>query len=85
MFAAISLYMGCYYIILYILYRELPENLPFAISCLLAALLEITNAGMYSSSTLAEGMAWERWNFIEIPFLAISLVWFAHTYTVKKN
>ncbi len=84
MFAAVCLYMGCYYLALYILHREQPENLPFALSCIIAAMLDITNAGLYNSSTLAEGISWERWNFVEIPLISITLLWFVHEYTRIK-
>lgn len=81
MFAAVSLYMGCYYIALYILHRDQPENLPFSLSCFIAAILDITNAGLYSSASLAEGISWERWNFVEIPLITITMLWFVHVYT----
>jgi hypothetical protein len=84
MFAAVSLYMGCYCIALYILHRDQPENLPFALSCIIAAILDVTNAGLYNSSSLAEGILWERWNFVEIPLISITLLWFVHEYTKTK-
>lgn len=79
--AAVTLYAGITYLWLYLRRREHPHNLWFAFTCLSIALYDIFCAGLYSATSLHEGMFWQRFQFATIALFTICFSWFVVFFT----
>jgi sigma-B regulation protein RsbU (phosphoserine phosphatase) len=80
MMASVALYVGLYYIWMYLKRRD-TESILFAASCLAIALYDILCAGLYNASNIHEGVAWQKLQFASLTILSISLLWFVYHYT----
>lgn len=74
--AAVSLYVGFYYLWMFARRRSERENLAFAISCFTIALYDIFCAGLYNAASPAEGMFWQRLQFAALCMFTVSVSWF---------
>lgn len=85
MMAAISLYAGLYYLWMYLRRRDARENLSFALTCFSMALYDIFSAGLYGSSSVAEGMGWQRWQFASLALFSIAFTWFVFHFAGRRT
>ncbi|MBN2158118.1 MAG: helix-turn-helix domain-containing protein [Spirochaetes bacterium] len=79
--AAVSFYVGFYYLIMFARRRSEVENLAFAITCFAIALYDIFCAGLYNASTIEKGMFWQRLQFAVLALFTISVSWFIYHFT----
>ena len=79
--AAVSLYVGFYYIWMFARRKSEQENLAFAVSCFTIALYDIFCAGLYNAGSPEAGMFWQRLQFASLCMFTISVSWFFYHLT----
>jgi len=83
--AAVSFYVGFYYITLYLRRRAELHNFFFALTCFSISLYDFFCVALYNSATLADGMYWQRFQFASIALFGIALSWFIFYFTRYRN
>jgi hypothetical protein len=79
--ASISFYVGLYHLLIYSRRKQHREDLTFALMCLATGLYDVFCAGLYSSTTVAEGVQWQRAQLVALAFFASAFLWFVSDYT----
>lgn len=82
--ASISFYVGLYHLLIYGRRRQHREDLTFALLCLATSLYDVFCIGLYNSSTVAEGVQWQRAQFIALALFTTAFMWFVSDYTHQK-
>jgi PAS domain S-box-containing protein len=82
--ASVSFYVGLYHLLIYFRRKQHREDLTFALVCLAAGLYDVFCAGLYSATSVAEGVQWQRAQFIALAFFTTAFLWFASDYTHQK-
>jgi PAS domain S-box-containing protein len=82
--AGVSLYVGFYHLLIYIRRRQNREDLMFAILCFAYVFYDTFSAGLYNSSSLLEGVRWQRAQFISLAVFVTAFLWFVADYTHHK-
>ncbi|GIK40070.1 MAG: hypothetical protein BroJett011_39030 [Chloroflexota bacterium] len=82
--ASISFYVGLYHLLIYLRRRQHREDLTFGLMCLATSLYEVCCAGLYSATSVAEGVQWQRMQFIALAFFTTAFLWFVADYTSQK-
>ncbi len=82
--ASISLYVGFYHLLIYFRRRQHREDLTFALLCLATCLYDVFCIGLYNSSTVAEGVQWQRAQFVALALVTTAFMWFVSDYTHQK-
>jgi PAS domain S-box-containing protein len=82
--ASISLYVGFYHLLIYFRRRQHREDLTFALLCLVTSLYDVFCIGLYNSSTVAEGVQWQRAQLIALALFTTAFLWFVSDYTHQK-
>ncbi len=85
MMAAISLYAGLYYFWMYLRRRDALENLSFALTCFSMALYDTCCAGLYGSTAIGQGMAWQRWQFASLALFSTAFTWFVFHFAGRRS
>jgi hypothetical protein len=67
---------GAFYLLLYLRRRDIKEHLPFASMCLCVAVYDVLCAGLYDSSSVAEGVFWQRQQLRVLLVTGVSMIWF---------
>jgi PAS domain S-box-containing protein len=79
--ASISFYVGFYHLGLYLRRRQHRVDLAFALTCFANGVYDIFCAGLYNTTSVAEGVQWQRLQFITLALLNITFLWFILVYT----
>ena len=79
--AAVTLFSGLFHLFIYDRNRDHRENLTFALTCLAFSGYGVACAGLYSSTSLPEGMAWQRTQIYVVFLSMIFVLWFVHDFT----
>jgi PAS domain S-box-containing protein len=82
--ASISFYVGLYHLLIYLRRGQYREDLTFALLCLAVGLYDVFCAGLYSATSVAEGVRWQRAQFIALALFVTSFLWFVSDYTRQK-
>jgi PAS domain S-box-containing protein len=82
--AGISLYVGLYHLLIYSRRRQHREDLTFALLCLATCLYNVFCVGLYNSSTVAEGVQWQRAQLIALALFTTAFLWFAADYMQQR-
>jgi PAS domain S-box-containing protein len=82
--ASVSFYVGLYHLLIYLRRRQHREDLTFALLCLAAGLYDVFCAGLYSATSVAEGVQWQRAQFVALALFTTSLLRFVSDYTRQK-
>lgn len=82
--ASISFYVGLYHLLIYFRRRQHREDLTFALLCLAVGLYDVFCAGLYSATSVAKGVQWQRAQFIALALFVTSFLWFVSDYTRQK-
>jgi PAS domain S-box-containing protein len=82
--ASVSFYAGLYHLLIYIRRRQHREDLIFAMMCFANGFYDVFCAGLYNATSVADGVQWQRMQFITIAFFNIAFLWFASVYTHQK-
>ena len=80
MIAGIMLYVGFYQILIYWRRRGQREYLTFALTCLAMGLYDLFCAGLYSSTSVSEGVRWQQLQISALALVSIALPWFVTDY-----
>ena len=83
--ASISFYVGLYHLLIYFRRRQHREDLTFALTSLATGFYDVFCAGLYSATSVAEGVQWQRAQFIALAFFTTAFLWFASDYTHQKS
>lgn len=83
--ASITIYTGIYHLLLSYRRRRKRTDLFFALTCLAMGVYDIFCAGLYSSTTLAAGMSWQRVQMVSLALVGITFVWFCSDYTASVS
>jgi AraC-like DNA-binding protein len=83
--AAVSFYVGFYYLLMFARRRSERENCAFAITCFSIALYDIFCAGLYNASSLEQGMFWQRLQFAVLALFTISVSWFIYHFVRYRS
>ncbi len=78
--ASVTLYAGLYHLGTYLWRRLHREYLTFALSCLAMGLYDIFCAGLYSASSVSEGVLWQQRQVVMLALVSIIFPWFVHDY-----
>ena len=82
--ASISFYVGLYHLLIYFRRKQHREDLTFALMCLATGFYAVFCAGLYSATSVAQGVQWQRAQFIALALFVTSFVWFVSDYTHQK-
>ena len=83
--ASISFYVGFYHLLIYFRRRQHREDLTFALLCLATGLYDVFCAGLYNATSVAEGVQWQRAQFIVLALFTTAFLWFVSDYTRHKS
>lgn len=82
--ASISFYVGLYHLLIYFRRKQHREDLAFALLCLATGCYDVLCVGLYNAGSVAEGVQWQRLQFIALAFLTTFFLWFVLDYTDQK-
>jgi PAS domain S-box-containing protein len=82
--ASISFYVSLYHLLIYFRRRQHREDLTFALTGLATGFYDVFCAGLYSATSVAEGVQWQRAQFIALAFFTTAFLWFVSDYTHQK-
>jgi len=82
--ASSSFCVGIYHFLIYIQQRKNRKDLTFALLCLGTAIYDVLCIGLYNSSSVAEGVQWQRLQYILLSLINIIFLWFISDYTNQK-
>ena len=83
--ASVNLYVGVHYLFFYWKRPQIREHLPFALLCLSVALYDIFAAALYNSTSLPDGIFWQRLQLDSVFTISIFLIWFTSVFTEQKG
>jgi PAS domain S-box-containing protein len=83
--AGISFYVGLYHLLIYIRRPQQRTDFTFAILCFSIASYDIFCVGLYNSTSVIEGMGWQRAQLIALAFFIPAFLWFASDYTGQRT
>jgi diguanylate cyclase (GGDEF)-like protein len=83
--AAIKIFVGLFYLYLFLRRRQPMGHLLFALLCLSVAAYDLFSVGLYSSHSTAEGAFWQRLQLDSMDFISIFLVWFVTLFSTRKG
>ena len=82
--AGITLYVGAAHLLLCRKHIWRRHHFLFSLLCLIVAVYDVFAAGLYNSLSVAEGMWWQRAQFISISLMALLIIWFIHDYSSRR-
>ncbi len=82
--AGVAFYVGLYHFLIYFRRRQHRQDLTFALLCLATGFNDVFCAGLYSATSVAEGVQWQRLQFIALAFFTTAFMWFVCDYTRQK-
>lgn len=83
--ASVMFYVGSYHLVAYMRRRRATTYLPFALLCFSVSAYDFFCFGLYRSTSVAQGMFWQRLQ-LDIAFFITAFVgWFVITYTGGRN
>jgi len=74
--SAINAYLGVYHLVLALRRPQVREQLPFGLLCLSVAAYDVFCVGLYNSTSLAQGVFWQRLQIQSVVLVATMTVWF---------
>jgi hypothetical protein len=80
----INLTAAAFHLVLYARRHQVRESLPFALLCLSLAAYDLFCAGLYSSGSLDEGIAWQRAQLLSLGLVSVFLIWFLGLLTAGR-
>ena len=83
--AAISFYVGVYHLLIHFRRSQGRVDLAFGVTCLTISLYDIFCAGLYSVTSTAEGVEWQRVQVGALCLVGPSFLWFVYEYTGKVS
>ena len=78
--AGVTFFVGTYHAAIYLRQKERRENLTFALTCLTMALYDLFAAGLYNTTSAAQGVHWQRAQVATLALVGITFSWFVYDY-----
>jgi len=78
--AGVAFYVGLYHLSLYFRRAGHREDLTFALTCFAMGLYDVFCAGLYSASSVAQGMHWQRAQVATLGLVSVAFLWFVTDY-----
>lgn len=85
MMAAVCLYVGLYFLWMYLRLRDENEKRAFALMCFLIALYDIFCVGLYNAESITQGIFWQRLQFASLAVFCSAFSNFAYYLTGEKR
>jgi signal transduction histidine kinase len=82
---AINAYLGLYHLLLALCRPKVREQLPFALLCFAVAAYDALCVGLYSASSVDEGVAWQRLQCPAVVLIAMMTIWFVACLTGTEH
>jgi diguanylate cyclase (GGDEF)-like protein len=83
--ASIVFYVGSYHLVAYVRRRSAATYLPFALLCFSVSAYDFFSFGLYNSTSVEQGMFWQRLQLDIAFFISAFVGWFVITYTGGRN
>lgn len=83
--ASITIYVGASHLLLCRKHIWRRHHFLFSLLCLTVAAYDLFSAGLYNSLSVAEGMEWQRAQFVAISLMALLIIWFVHDYSERRT
>lgn len=83
--ASINFYVGVYYIFFYLKRPQSKEHLPFSLLCLSVGLYDVFCVGLYNSSSIYDGIIWQKLQLDTVVAISVFLIWFTGIFTGQKG
>jgi hypothetical protein len=82
--AGVTSSVGAFYLLFYLKWRGSREHLPFALLCFTVAAYDAFSAGLYEAASVADGIFWQRLQFITLAFVSSFTIWFLELVTGRR-
>lgn len=82
--AAIVTYVAVYHFLLFSHRPRERKHLAFSLLCLAIVFYDTLCSGLYLSESPAEGVVWQRWQFVALCAVSISALWFVTNFIGKQ-
>lgn len=83
--ASLTFFVGAFHLVIYTRGGRQPIHLPFSLLCFAVALYDVFSIGLYDSTSLIQGIAWQDLQLRVISVISIFLVWFVAVYTRRSR
>ena len=83
--AGVTFYVGLSHLALYYRQARQRENLTFALTAGAIACYDLCAAGLYSASSPAEGVLWQRGQAIILALTCVAIIWFVVDFTSHRS
>ncbi len=83
--AGITWYVGASHLLLCRRHLGRRHHFLFSLSCFVVGVYTIFSAGLYSATSVAEGMVWQRAQLTAVSLAALLIVWFVHDYSFRRS
>jgi PAS domain S-box-containing protein len=78
--AGVTFFAGSYHLLIYLRQKEQRQHLTFALTCLTVSLYDLFAAGLYNTTSAAQGVHWQRAQVATLALVSISFAWFVYDY-----
>lgn len=83
--AGITFYVGASHLLLCRKHIWRRHHFLFSLLCLMVGSYDLFAAGLYSATSIADGMIWQRAQFTSISLMALLVIWFIHDYSERRT
>lgn len=83
--ASVVFYVGSYHLVAYLRRRRAATYLPFALLCFSVSAYDFFSFRLYGSTSIEQGMYWQRLQLDTAFFISAFVSWFVITYTGGRN
>jgi len=83
--AALSAFAGFLHLFVFFRGRRSPAHLPFALLCISVAVYDVFSIGLYTSSSVAEGVRWQTFQLDTMDAISICITWFVAVYANRAG
>ncbi len=83
--ASLSAFAGFLHLFVFFRGRRVPAHLPFALLCVSVAVYDVFSIGLYTSSSVAEGVRWQKLQLDTMDIISVCITWFVARYTNRTG
>ncbi|MBN1661261.1 MAG: PAS domain S-box protein, partial [Anaerolineae bacterium] len=78
--AGVTFFAGSYHLLIYLRQKKQREHLTFALTCLTVGIYDLFAAGLYNTTSAAQGVHWQRAQVATLALVSITFSWFVYDY-----